>query len=79
MPLYDFHCESCDITEEIFLKTHKDMKSVKCATCGKKMKSLISQTSEPICFDYFCTSSMKRYTGPKQRERELRKKGNAIL
>lgn len=79
MPLYDFKCSGCGITEEIFIRSFRDKDKVKCATCGKKMDSIITITAKPVVFDYKCPYSGGHYTGPADRERKLKAKGYAIL
>ena len=44
MPIYEYHCETCDKTKEI---SHgiSEKRSPKCPVCGKRMKRIISRNS----------------------------------
>lgn len=44
MPIYEYRCEICDETFEVFHKI-SDEPLGKCPKCGKKVNRLISQTS----------------------------------
>lgn len=44
MPIYEYRCEICDETFEVFHKI-SDAPLGKCPKCGKKVNRLISQTS----------------------------------
>ncbi len=44
MPIYEYHCKSCDADFEIVQKI-TDEPIAACPTCGGKAKRLISQTS----------------------------------
>lgn len=44
MPIYEYHCKTCDETFEIFQKI-SDAPLGKCPKCGKSIKRLISQTT----------------------------------
>jgi len=44
MPIYEYECPECKIIEAILQKGYRK-KEVKCATCGIKMKKIISNTT----------------------------------
>ena len=45
MPLYEFHCQSCDRNMELLLRISDEPVCPECG--GKHMKRLISRTSPP--------------------------------
>lgn len=79
MPTYDFECPKCGRYKEVFVSTHRDRDRVKCLVCGEKMNSLITVGSKPIVFNYECPMTNEHFTGPRDREIKLRRKGYAIL
>jgi len=44
MPVYEYHCEKCVKTLDIYKQINDDTKQ-KCPTCGTEMKKLISAPS----------------------------------
>ena len=40
MPLYDFYCEKCDESEEVFF-AFADKQEMNCEECGTKMEKVI--------------------------------------
>ena len=44
MPIYEYHCEKCNETFEVFQKINDDPVS-NCPKCNEKVKRLISNTS----------------------------------
>ena len=42
MPVYEFFCEKCEITQEEIFKIKDCPKHIKCKKCGNKAKKIIS-------------------------------------
>lgn len=47
MPLYDYHCDKCSNTEEIFQHKMKPRKQIKCK-CGNMMRRIFSRVNTDL-------------------------------
>lgn len=47
MPIYEYRCDKCDSTEEIFQHKCKPRKQVKCA-CGNMMRRIFSRVNTDL-------------------------------
>lgn len=47
MPIYEYHCDSCNEEKEVFLRRMRPCKTIECK-CGKKMTRLFSQVNTDL-------------------------------
>lgn len=74
MPIYNYHCPSCDKSWESFNHID-DRRKEKCAQCGSDAAIKPSTSARTMIYPYYSEQLNSMVTSPKQREKLAKEKG----